>query len=260
MSNATTLYAVRLTSLQSAMGSKDESLLEKALAATRPEPVAKGPRATLTFLNEGGILFDDAPMSAEALRAELARPEQSGIRLRCIERRTGNPMRKAELSAAELAVIRDAMIAGIVTGWDWETPLEDHSEEFSLEQAIADLISGDRNCPDEDNTYQYGYALEKICHALGRHLGTIEGDFLLKHLKLKTPLSRRRKPVKLPPKDDVPEISYLTEDEVLAENQRLRETDLAYPKSDEIESGRREYATHVAAAAEEGLAIVAFSY
>lgn len=259
MSSATTLYAVPLEAVQAAMGSQDMQLQEKALAVTRPKPVTGIPQATIIFLPDGSILFNDVPLAADAFRAELARPMWAGVRFRCIEKRTGDFVQRAKLSAAVLAVIQEAAAKGIMSGWEWEVPNEG-AEDFSLEQAIAELIAGKLSNPDEENRYQYGYALESICHALGQHLGTIEGDILLKHLKLKTPLSRKRKPVRLPATDDAPEISYLTSDEVRQENERLRTLDLAYPKSAEIETGRREYATLVATAAEQGQAIVAFGY
>ncbi len=114
---------------------------------------------------------------------------------------------------------------------------------------------------DEDETYQYGYALENICRAMGQHLATIEGDILLTGLKLKTPLSRRRKPVKLPKSDDdVPAISYLTAEQVQQEHTRLQGIDLAFPACSDIEQCRREYADSVARALSTGSAIVAFGY
>jgi len=91
-------------------------------------------------------------------------------------------------------------------------------------------------------------------------LATIEGDVMLTGLKLKTPLSRRRKPVKLPRSNDVPEIGYLTAVEVQQEHSRLQGIDLQYPMSAEIEESRREYASAVARAATAGSAIIAFGY
>ncbi|MGL4419069.1 MAG: DUF7691 family protein, partial [Gemmataceae bacterium] len=155
----------------------------------------------------------------------------------------------------------EVMALGTFIGIQWEIPNQPGSdEELPLEQAIAELIHGKLTVKDEDETFQYGYALECLARALGQHLATIEGDILLTHLKLKTPLSRRRKPVKLPKSDDVPEISYLTAEDVQQEQQRLQGIDLAYPMSAEIEQGRREYAAAVARAAELGSAIVAFGY
>jgi hypothetical protein len=153
------------------------------------------------------------------------------------------------------------MKAETVVGWQWEEPAEkEFDEKLPLDQSIAELINGKLTIRDEDLTYQYGYALENIARAIGQHLATIEGDVLISGLKLKTPISRRRKPVKLPKSSDAPEIGYLTADEVQQEHARLQSIDLAFPRSTEIEESRHEYATAVAQAAAMGNAIVAFGY
>jgi hypothetical protein len=66
--------------------------------------------------------------------------------------------------------------------------------------------------------------------------------------------------VKLPKSEDVPEISFLSRDDVHAELARVNSLDLAFPADLDIEGGRREYASIVAKAAELGFTIVAFGY
>lgn len=260
MGSATTLYGVQLEVLQAAIGSRDGVLRERAKAATQPKPVTNVPLATVVFLADGGLIFNDLVMTPESLRAELAKPEFKGVRLHCIDQRSGNVIKRSQLSMPFLTAIQEGAAAGIVSGWEWEQASADDDDEFSLEQAIDELIDGRMAHRDEEETYQYGYALESLCLAIGQHLGTIEGELLLRHLKLKTPLSRQRKPIKLPASSDVPEISHLTSEDVRAEHERLLSLDLAFPKSHEVESGRREYAAIIAKAAEEGLAVIAFGY
>ena len=261
MSSATTLIAVDLRQLQGAIGSKDEALKRLALDHADDTVEKFAYPVTLVFLKEGGLLLNDVRVAPEELRSELRQPERHGIKLYCIEHRTGTPQAKSALSGDYINVIVEAMNAGTVTGWKWEVPDEaGYDDALPLEQAIAELVDGKLTVKDEDLTYQYGYALENVARAIGQHLATIEGDVMLTGLKLKTPLSRRRKPVKLPRSNDVPEIGYLTAVEVQQEHSRLQGIDLQYPMSAEIEESRREYASAVARAATAGSAIIAFGY
>lgn len=261
MSSATTLIAVDLGQLQDAVGSKDDSLLQRAIEQAGSANVKQSWPIVLVFLKEGGVLLNDVRVTPEKLKDELEKPEHHGIKLYCIELRTGTPQANKAIAGAYIDIITGAMKAETVVGWQWEVPAdEEFHEELSLEQAVAELINGKLTVRDEDWTHQYGYGLESIARVVGQHLATIEGDLLLSDLKLKTPISRRRKPVKMPRSDDVPEIGYLTAEEVRQEHARLQSMDLAFPGSTEIEESRREYATAVARAAAMGNAIVAFGY
>lgn len=262
MSSATTLIAVSLEELQAAIGSKSDDIRDRALQQASAATQQRAWPLKLEFLDSSELLMNGAIVSPESLKAELQKPEHQGVKLYCIERRTCSIKRRATVCAEHLAVIQDAMMAGIVSGWEWETPSQsDSDEELPLEQAIAELIDGKCKVSDTDLTFQYGYALESIVRTVGQHLATIEGDVLLTHLKLKTPLSRRRNPVKLPRSDDdVPSISYMTAEEVSREQERLRGIDMAFPASSEVESGRYEYAKAIDDAAAHGKAIVAFGY
>lgn len=261
MSSATTLIAVDLGKLQGAFGSKDEVLKRYAIDCAGDSGDQTVWPIKLVFRKEGGLLLNDVSVTPDELRRELQKTENHGIKLYCIELRTGTPQHKFALSGDYLNVISDEMKTGTVAGWKWEVPDEaGDTDLLPLEQAIVELVDGKFTINDEDWTYQYGYALECIARAIGQHLATIEGDVLLTHLKLKTPLSRRRKPVKLPRSDDVPEIGYLTAEEVQQEHSRLQGIDLAFPTSSEIETDRREYASAVSRAAVAGNAIVAFGY
>jgi hypothetical protein len=261
MSSSTTLIAVDLRKLQEAVGSKDEALKRQAIDSADDAGDQTVWPIKLIFRNEGGVLFNGVSVTPDELRRELKKTENHGVKLYCVELRTGSPQRKFALAGDYINVITDEMQAGAVAGWKWEVPDEAGAPDvLSLEQAIAELIDGTLTVKDDDWTYQYGYALECIARAVGEHLATIEGDVLLTHLKLKTPLSRRRKPVKLPRSEDVPEIGYMTPEEVKREIVRLQGIDLAFPASSEIEASRREYAVAVSRAAASGNAIVAFGY
>ena len=261
MSSATTLIAVDLDRLRGAVGSKDIALAQRALEMADSSNVKQSWPVTLIFRKEGGVLFNDVFVTSEELKAELEKPEWHGIKLYCIELRTGSVQAMKALAGTYLDVISDAMRAETVVGWQWEEPADkEFAEELSLEQAVGELIDGKLTVRDEDVTYQYGYALECIARAVGQHLATIEGDIMLTGLKIKTPLSRRRKPVKLPKSDDLPEIGHLTAEEVQQEYTRLQSVELAFPSSAEIEGSRREYASAVGRAVTLGLGIVAFGY
>jgi hypothetical protein len=255
MGYATTLYGVQLESLQAAIGSNDQTLFEKCVAANRPEPVSNLP--TAVFLEDGGILWNEVRLSLEELKAELAKIEP-GTKIPAIDKRSGNFLEKFKTSEEIMTVIQPA-VRERMFGFAWEESNET-SDDFPIEEAISDLIKGVFTQKDEDNTFQYGYALERLCLVLGEHLGTLEGELLLRHLKLKSLLSRKKKPVKLPKSEDVPEISFLSSDDVRAELVRVNSMDLAFPADSDIESGRREYASIIAKAAELGMAIVAFGY
>jgi hypothetical protein len=255
MGYASTLYGVQLASLQASIGSNDQQLLERCMTTSRPEPVANVPAAV--FLADGGIVWNEARLSPEELKAELAKIEP-GTKIPAIDQRSGDFMEKFKTSEAIMTVIQAAMRERMF-GFQWEVSKE-NSDEFPLEEAISDLIKGVFTQKDEDNTFQYGYALERLCLTIGTHLGTLEGELLLRHLKLKSPLSRKKNPVKLPKSDDVPEISFLSSEDVRAELARVNSLDLAFPADLDVEGGRREYASIVAKAAGLDLAIVAFGY
>jgi hypothetical protein len=261
MSSSTTLIGVDFRRLQEAVGSKDEVLKRQAIDQSGDAGDQTFWPIKLVFRKEGGVLLNDVSVTPDELRKELQKAENHGVKLYCIELRTGPPQHKFALAGDYLNVITDQMQAETVAGWKWEVPDEaGDSDLLPLEQAITELIDGKLTVKDEDWTYQYGYALECIARAIGEHLATIEGDTLLTHLKLKTPLSRRRKPVKLPRSDDVPEIGYMTPEEVQGEYVRLQGIDLAFSAQEEIETSRREYAAAVSKAAAAGHAIVAFGY
>jgi hypothetical protein len=81
---------------------------------------------------------------------------------------------------------------------------------------------------------------------------------MLQALKLNTPLSKERAPVKLPKSDDFPAIGYLTADEVEKEVKRLGAMDLSFPKDELIEEDRRELLKALQKAAKKGVGVVAF--
>jgi hypothetical protein len=110
--------------------------------------------------------------------------------------------------------------------------------------------------------HQYGYGLERLCRELGTRLRGIEGKGgMLQALKLNTPLSKERPPVKLPKsKNDFPGIGHLTAAEVEREAKRLAGMDLSYTKDELIEEDRKELLRSLQKAAKKKLGVVAFYY
>jgi hypothetical protein len=256
MGYSTMIYAMDLDRLQSAVGSGDAKLIQR-LSPTRRK-VPKNPRV---YVNSGSNIFLNGQfMTVDELCAELSRPKWRKTILYYHEaaRIRSGPWVKLYSLAGEIGkrtpddqfeIIE--MSVGDV-GADTE-----ELEELSAEVAAAELVAGRLSRPKSGSSY--GYGLKRLCEEVGTLLTAIEGKGgMLKALRLDTPLSKERFPVKMPNYRDFPRVGYLTPAEVKKEVARLGGLDLAYPKDDLIEADRKEYLAALRKAAKKGLGVVAF--
>jgi hypothetical protein len=266
MGYATKLYAIDLEALRSAVGSRDAQLLhrlrpaKKSLKGAKKDPM-QGPRIKITRKSE--IILNCQPVSLDQLRTELNRRKWKGTYLFTYHesgRRTGRFSKPGSFDRALSKLYPWTQFLGemvcnsdedLLDGWE--------DAEISEEQAAAELIEGRVSQPPQG--HQYSYGLERLCQILGKPLATFEGKRGMLHaLQLNSTLGDERSPVSLPPRDGFPAIGYLTADEVKHEVERLRGLDLSYPKSAEIEKGRKTFFRCLKEPAKRGTGIVAFYY
>jgi hypothetical protein len=260
MGYSTTLYAVDLDQLKSAVGSGDARLVRRLLPSRKAKGRKKGPtygpRVWLTRKKE--ILLNGRRVSWDQLVAELSRPKWKGSHLYL---REDGPWRGELADDIEEACRRGRApwFPYVHYGAD-EEEWAGEEDELPAEQAAAELVGGKVTRPKEG--HQYGYGLEKLCELLGTLLTAVEGKGgMLKALQLHTPLSKERSPVPLPKRrDDFPGIGYLTAAEVRREIDRLRALDLSFPDDDEIEADRQELLRALHKAARKRVGVVAFYY
>jgi hypothetical protein len=253
MGYSTSIYGVDLDQLRAAIGSEDAKLIQRLLPARR-KPL-KNPRV---YVNSGSNIFLNGQFVTLAeLCAEISRPKWKGTTLYYNEaaRIRSGPWTKVFSLSAEISKrIPDNQFylievsAGDVGGGD---------DELSAEVAAAELVAGRLSQPKVD--YYYGYGLKRVCEVLGTLLTVIEGKGgMLRGLRLDTPLSKERWPVRLPKYRDFPRVGYLSPSEVEREVTRLEGIDLSYPKDEWTEEDRKEYRAALRKAAKKGLGVVAF--
>ena len=137
------------------------------------------------------------------------------------------------------------------------SPGGEQRDEITVEEAAAELVEGNVRQPEMGP--QYGYGLEYLCNEIGTLLAGIEGNGMLRALKLNTRLSEKRSPIPLKkPVGEFPLIGYLTAAEVQREVERLDTMDLSYPKDGEIEEDRKEPLWSLQKAARKRVGVVAF--
>jgi|GEM_PF-4232452 len=280
MGYSTMLYAVDIGELKAAFGSKDAALLERVReAASRKEGASrvdptKGPRIRVDWKSD--IFLNGRLVTHDEFKHALLNPEWEGTYMYSYldsgpprgQQKQG-PFREPgsfHLFLNTLAPFFEAHGRNYVKHYAGHcccsTPQEfaeigSGEDDITDEQALAELIAGKISQPEHAATY--GYALEHLCAALGIYLGAVGTD-QLKSLKLKTPLSRTRVPVKIPKGDDFPYISYLDAQEVQEEAARLGATDLSYPTDLENEGERRRFLELLQSAGNQSRGIVGFYY
>ena len=260
MGYSTMLYAVDVGELKSAVGSGDAALLERVRTVVqqrqgggrRVDP-RKGPRVRVTWNSE--IYLNGKRVTADELKHALLNPEWAGTNLYIYSEINPPPGQKREGEYKELGsfsskvfmpllqffaergIVFKEHYVGIENVFSAElfAKLGISDDELSGDQALEELIAG--KFTRQTNTHVYGYALEHLCATIGTVLDSVGTD-RLRSLKLKTPLSKTRPPVKLPKNSDFPYISYLDAEELRAEVARLKATDLASPKQPELEEER----------------------
>ena len=264
MGYSTTLYAVDLGVLKSAIGSKSASLrklFEKSeqARAARTKREHRGPRVKLTRKSE--IILNGQRVSWSEFVREMRRPKWRGTYIyKFLEggRTTGRFAKGGSFpTAMGKALVGTRFLGEFCVSR--EEDLRGEDDELSVEQAALDLIEGTISRPEAAG--QYGNALERLCDKLGTRLATIEGKGgILDHLGLDTRLCKERSPVRLPKTDGYPSISYLTAKEVEGELKWLSGLELSYQYSAEIDEDRRTFLKCLQKAAKKRVGVVAFYY
>ena len=125
--------------------------------------------------------------------------------------------------------------------------------EPSDARALREVIAGRVTRPEYAPIY--GRALRAICSDLGTRLGELPD---IRLLQLGSPLERFRLPVPLPPWDDLPIVSYLSEEEeVAAEVERISAMELSRGDPG-LTRERQQYGILLGQAKEAGRAVVTF--
>lgn len=260
MSYSTMLYAVDIGALKSAFGSKDQELLARVRAAIqdgqgtdKPVDPTKGPRVKVTWKSE--IYFNGKLVTRDEFKENLFSQEWAGMYLNTYQEIDPPPGQEREgefkilgsfpeflypllrYKVSETGEVKKRIIGVHFCSTEKDfAELGEPKDAITEDQALEELIAGKITQPRNASTY--GYALENLCHALGTFLDAVGTD-RLRSLKLKTPLSKTRLPVKLPKSEDFPYISFLDEQELRDEVGRLRTLDLADPKDPENEEERK---------------------
>ena len=277
MGYSTMLYAVDIGELKSAFGSKDTALLERVRSAMagRDERVdpTKGPRVRVTAKSE--IYFNGKLVTPEEFQAALIDPAWAGTNLYLYQEGVhGGQQREGQFKVLgsfmqfllslgpyfeQHGLIFKKHIIGIEACSTEEQFLNlgGPDDDITEDQALEELIAGKLTQPE--SAHVYGYALEHLCRTIGAFLDAVGTD-RLRSLKLKTPLSKTRLPIKLPKIEDFPYISYLDSEELRAEAARLRASDLSYPKDKEVEDERKHFLELLEKAAEQNRGVVGFYY
>ncbi len=284
MGYSTTLYSVDIGELRAAFGSKDAALLERVREVLRNRDVAKPqvdpPRI---FCDAKSDLFlDGKAVTPEELKAALSDPKWNGTgimlyqdtrRGKTLEGRFRKPgsffwhIRNLCVELAEQAGVKFDGQQMLLTLEDFNAPTprtpteatsSDEDDGFTEDQALEELIGGKHTQPGEASNY--GYALEYLVETLGTRLGQVGTD-QLKSLKIKTPLSRTKRPVKIPKGEgDFPYISFLDAAETKVEVERLRTMDLSLPKDPENERERRKLLAYLEQAVNQNRGVIGFYY
>ena len=281
MSYSTTLYAVDIGALSAAIGSGDESLLQRlrdanAAADDTLSEVELPGDVTLRITGEGQVLFNDQPMTLEEVsRAVLS--IESGT-LEVVMEYPWTKQHEAVVLANNENIPKSG-IEQVITRWEchdptisknldqtphvtWSRTEVDEDEDNSSfrpnfgasDDALSDLVFGNL----DSSGPEHGYALEVMCFVLGKFLpdDDLIGD--LEPLELDTPLQQPRNPVPLNEYSDFPVISFLKADEVAAESRRLSNLALDFPDDEDIEEPRNAFSQCVRIAADKRLGIVSF--
>ena len=288
MGYSTSLYAVDIDGLTSAIGSQDSSLIAALQAATQEDPddcnvpseldlASLRPDATLRIVQED-IFMDDQLITVDKLPTALS---GSGIRILEIVVLVPSQIQQDVLpaihecfpdSGIEKALIRfecdnPKAAKNMSPGPFLFLPLPDDDEDDEDEtntviasfthvshDAISDLVSG--NLARTNSAH--GSALELFCHFSGTRLpdGGLIGD--LSPLGLNLPLEHSRPPVPISIRGDFPVISHLTAEETAQEAERLSVISMACPDDSDIEEAREVLRTCVNTAASQGRGIVSF--
>jgi hypothetical protein len=264
MSYTTTLYALDLDRLRTAIGSKDSALLGRVKRECLDDPSdgrTLGKLLRVELDEAGAILLDGRRAEIEQVKQEVQKLTGTGDRVRMAPQ---DSRARPDVSQA----IREAMIAIAASGGRMpsretcrkEDLWNDHDDENPGEEetGVRRLIFGEFS--GLDTASDDAYALQTLCNVLGTELDTDDALGDLGDLQIDSPLCKWRMPVDLTQPDDFPFVSYLMSEEVAAEVARLESMDLSFPDDKDIEYARNVLLKCLEEANKNDRAVVAFYY
>lgn len=243
MIETSSIYSVSIPYLRSVCGGGDTTVAESAstrLASRRPIPndYRVGPRIHVSWKSE--LFLNERQVSKAELIEDLLHPKWQGTTL--YHYREDPPtgydsqgeFQKAgsfseflyglgKLFLARGTTMRDQFSA--ICTITRKDGLEDTrkttdllSEPIPHEEFVVDLLKGKRRYRHRGR--DYGFALETICDSIGTSHGVLGTD-RLRSLEIETPLRRIGSPIRLPKIEGGPDISYLDEEGLDCEYNRL---------------------------------------
>lgn len=282
MGYSTTLYAVDIGELKAAFGSRDAALLERVREAvskwdgTPHVDPTKGPRVECNWKSE--LFLNGRQMGIDEFKEAMADLKWKGTNIYSYvsgpprgQKREG-PFKEPgqftifflsevyQYAAKKLGLAEgDRLFEGteICSSPQQFAGAGSSDDDITEDRALDEIIAG--KITQKENGHTYGYALEYLALTLGTRLGAVGKDDL-KWLKVKTPLSRTKLPVKIPKPEDFPYISYMEAAEVVSEVERLRAMDLSDAQDPERERERKLFLECLERAAGMNRGVVGFYY
>lgn len=285
MGKLTTLYAVDIDDLVSAVGSGNEDLLSELrrlvpnsteVSDTQKLPLTSdfSGDVSLRVTQDGRIYFRGIERTLEQVCFDLIKVSGGTIEF-IIE--TPWSERHDEIIRTTNEVIPRSGIERVVTRFASDDPSVDttpnvtwsreESDECGMTaegptfqvspQALSDLVYGRlETCGAE-----HLRALEVICFVTGMKLPDDQMLGELQQLQFETPLERPRCPVPIPCDLESPVVSYLDSTEVLEEAHRLSRLGSSFSGDDDedVEESRETFMMCMRQAAIEGLGVVSFT-
>jgi hypothetical protein len=264
------LYEIDIDSLRSSIGSNDRKLTQRALRAKTPrvadEDRVRSANVVRVKVGLDGELFCNGERSTleDIISAFTTIGEQ------CVLASYNEPHPKGYWPPGQKrsreAVLEAAAKTGVsrYLGCDSDRELttckwnDDDDDGVRLENmAVAELVTGEIS--RIDCGYAYGYALERLCHVIGKRIR--KGDFgNLADLAASSRLCTWRSPVSLPKIDDFPYISFVTHDELRNDIEAFRSVDASGTETTDEVIERKQLLGVLEHALHKQFGIVAFYY
>lgn len=260
MSYSTTLYAVDLVRLRTAVGSKDSALVERIVGKCLKKNVpVVGKIVRIEVEEDGAIRLDGKGAKIDDLKHVVAGLTGAGdsIRYHSNNQEVGQKV-MAALGEQYMAMRAGPEILACKKEWMWEGDsfFLDSTTSYDSERAVRRVVFGEVG--NSNQAHEDAYALELICKVLGHVLDDNDSLSDLADLQLGTPLCSPRMPVEMPQPMGFPIVSYLVPNEVASEVSRLNAIDLSFPADNEIEFARRMLFRCLKQASKRKLGVVAF--
>lgn len=283
MGYTTTLYYVDIEKLRSAVGSCDTSLQKQLIDLVDSEKELDSESlsqitadATVRITTNGEVLFNNHAKDVEQL-CKAIKSMKNGVIEFIMEPGTETPwtLLHEEVVLATNKVIPQSGIDKVITRWHSNDPFvcnspcvswsrsedKEFTPAFCVDEVyLKDIVFGRFSNEDPSSSYQYGYALEVLCHLIGTLFpdDDLLGD--LEYLALNSLLQEPRIPVAIPEYPEFPVISYLTSEELIKEVDRLSSIDLSYPEDLDIQEARETLFKCLKQASEKNVGVVSFYY